>query len=469
MVSLRGHHLICLHFFRGQGYSKEFIEHLSHLIESARTLGGRVSSGADDVCSACPYVDGRSCAYAVGADKEVRDMDDRALALLGYAEGDHWKWDDLLGKSASVFHAWFAQECAGCRWRANCEEGDLFRSLRDAISLKSCCPKECAARDGRTIRGADSSRCGSVLEGGESLAFRKGTLWQRVVDSTDHALRVGALVRIPTKFRLIEDAGVQFVVRVVSSLSRKDEALRKEMTTLEGKGPRNPFSPFEKDLFVCDISASHVALLNKFNVVDHHLLIVTREFEDQEMLLTPEDFEALWACMEEYEGLGFYNGGREAGASQSHKHLQLVPLPLAHSGSVVPIEPLFASVDFADTHFGRVPRLPFLHSFTRFDQQGVAPQFSVETVFQRYCGMLQSVGISPPESASTVRQSAPYCLLITRKWMLLVPRLRECYGSISINSLGFAGAMLVRSEDEMNQLEAVGPMMALKAVSFPQG
>ena len=41
----------------------------------------------------------------------------------------------------------------------------------------------------------------------------------------------------------------------------------------QGKtAPANPFLPYEEDLYVCDLSPTHVCLLNKFNVVDHHFL-----------------------------------------------------------------------------------------------------------------------------------------------------------------------------------------------------
>ena len=43
---------------------------------------------------------------------------------------------------------------------------------------------------------------------------------------------------------------------------------------------------YEVDLFVADISPTHVCILNKFNVVDYHLLIITRAFESQENLLS---------------------------------------------------------------------------------------------------------------------------------------------------------------------------------------
>ena len=38
--------------------------------------------------------------------------------------------------------------------------------------------------------------------------------------------------------------------------------------------------------------------------------------------------EEMNAILAEFDGLGFYNGGETAGASQPHKHLQIVPLPL---------------------------------------------------------------------------------------------------------------------------------------------
>jgi ATP adenylyltransferase len=89
--------------------------------------------------------------------------------------------------------------------------------------------------------------------------------------------------------------------------------------------------------------------LNKFNIIDHHLLIVTRTFKEQETWLTLQDFEAMWACLNEIDGLVFYNGGKTAGASQRHKHLQLVPLPLVEEGLKIPIEPAIASVIFQDS------------------------------------------------------------------------------------------------------------------------
>jgi len=63
------------------------------------------------------------------------------------------------------------------------------------------------------------------------------------------------------------------------------------------------------------------------------------------------------------------------------------------------------------------------------------------------------------------RQRAPYNLLVARRWMLLVPRSREHFGTISVNALGFAGSLFVRDDAEMSALRATGPMSVLQAVA----
>ena len=184
---------------------------------------------------------------------------------------------------------------------------------------------------------------------------------------TENALSTGALLPIPTEYEFIEDCGMRFFVRILSGLRLKDEAKQKQEKEAAVTGVQaNPFLPYENDLFVADISDTHVAILNKFNVVEHHLLIVTRRFEDQEDLLTLNDFRALLACMAEYNCLGFYNGGAAAGASQKHKHIQIVPLPLAPEGPQVPIGPLLAKASYKDG-LGTVPAFPFLHVFARIE------------------------------------------------------------------------------------------------------
>ncbi|MDB9374190.1 ATP adenylyltransferase family protein [Nodularia sphaerocarpa] len=289
------------------------------------------------------------------------------------------------------------------------------------------------------------------------ILLKPGTLWKNIKKQTENALQCGALLSIPTDFEFVEQNGIKFLVRILSNLTRKDTAKQQEKKT-------NPFLPYEKDLFVADISPTHVCILNKFNVVDYHLLIITRAFEEQEKLLTLEDFAAMWACLAEFEGLAFYNGGKIAGASQPHKHLQIVPLPLTPSGVQIPIEPLLKSAQFADS-VTTVPELPFIHALAKLDPNwSNSPLEAAAATLELYQSLLSAVGL---EAVDDNRQSGAYNLLATREWMLIVPRSHEDFDSIAVNSLGFAGALLVRNEQQMQIIKEQGPMTILKNVALP--
>ncbi|HLO83628.1 MAG TPA: phosphorylase [Nostocaceae cyanobacterium] len=286
------------------------------------------------------------------------------------------------------------------------------------------------------------------------ILLTPGTLWESVKKTTEQALKCGALQSIPTSFEFVEQDGVNFLVRILANIDRKKAAKKEQkQKTAETGIEFNPFLPYEQDLFVADISESHVCILNKFNVVDYHLLIITRAFEEQENLLTLADFAAMWACLADFDGLVFYNGGKVAGASQRHKHLQIVPLPLAPNGVDVPIASLFK-----DAKDDKIPGLPFLHAFTTLN-----PQEGADITLAKYQSLLQKVGI---EAVEDNKQSGGYNLLITRQWMLIVPRLLEEYEQISINSLGFAGCLLVRNAEQMQLLKEISPMEVLKKVAF---
>jgi ATP adenylyltransferase len=293
-----------------------------------------------------------------------------------------------------------------------------------------------------------------------------GALVATIDRVTERALRTGALQPIATEQRWIEQGGVRFLVRVVSSLARKHrESTERSDIPAKPGDPVNPFLPYDPALFVAEVSETHICLLNKFNVIDRHLLIVTREFQDQETLLSAADFEALSTCMAEIDGLGFYNGGAVAGASQPHKHLQLVPLPMADDGPGVPIEPLLAAAE-SDRAVGRVPALPFRHAFARLDEVlFLDPPAAAEAIHERYHAMLDAAGFGAVTVGGEIRQSAPYNLLFTREWMLLVPRSRECFETISVNALGFAGSLFVRDAGQMKTVEDHGPMTVLRGVA----
>lgn len=281
--------------------------------------------------------------------------------------------------------------------------------------------------------------------------MKSGTLWQSVLDSTEHAIRCGALEKIPTRVEYVEEHGIRFQVHIVQQLERK----RVESITQRHEGT-NPFLPYDENMFVADVSDTHVCLLNKFNVMEHHLLIVTKEFEHQETLLTADDFQAMWRCLREFNGLAFYNSGTISGASQPHKHLQQVPLPLGGCAECTPIDSLIRDAS-VEGKIGTVPAFNFAHTLSHIARMSSeTAECAAREIEQVYLEMLGAV--------ANRESPGPYNLLATRDWMLFVPRSVEMYESISVNALGFAGSLLARDEREMELIRERGPLGVLEEV-----
>jgi ATP adenylyltransferase len=297
--------------------------------------------------------------------------------------------------------------------------------------------------------------------------FTPGTLWAAIARQTEHALHCGALQPIDTVQAAIDSGGLRFIVRQVSSLTRKEQQQAQTRKLHAQTLPvANPFLPYERDLFVADISGTHLALLNKFNVIDHHLLIVTRDFQRQDLLLDLADFEALMACMAEFDGIGFYNSAPEAGASQPHKHMQIVPLPLGDAGPSVPIEPLLAlAANGPQTQ--HIPGLPFRHAFARLALDRAPPRELAMIALDCYRALLDAAHVGTTGSDDGQARTQPYNLLVTRHWMLVVPRSAERVEGVSVNALGFAGSLFVRDAAHLEIVERLGPMSVLQRVSLP--
>jgi ATP adenylyltransferase len=300
---------------------------------------------------------------------------------------------------------------------------------------------------------------------GQELLLDPRELWAKTLAASAHATVCGALRPIRATHRVLEEAGIPFTIWSPAPHAQAAPhgvdapAPASEKPPYADDSP-NPFLPFAPEMFVADLTPTHLCLLNKFNILPHHLLIVTRVFEHQEEWLNAADFTALWLCLAAFPGLGFYNGGQAAGASQRHKHLQVVPLPLTPGGPDLPMAGMLARADYQDG-IGRVAALPFRHALAPLDPGWAAtPVAAGATTLAIYIKLLAAVGIA----YGGERQSAPYNLLATREWMLLVPRSQEAYAGIAVNAMGYAGSLLARGAPQMETLRREGPLAVLRAV-----
>jgi ATP adenylyltransferase len=195
---------------------------------------------------------------------------------------------------------------------------------------------------------------------------------------------------------------------------------------------------------------------------EYPLLIVTREFEEQESVLTYEDFYSIGLCLSEMDGLAFYNGGLKAGATQPHKHFHFIPYPLGQSFTTVPMDEIIQTMAGKDEFFS-LETLPYQHLISRLDEvKGDSPEATAKMLVSKYKTLMQSM------AQINLNRKYSYNLIVTKNWMKIALRSAPSYVAISLNSLGFAGIFNVRSEFQVNQIKDLTPLTILQGVGVPK-
>ncbi len=116
-AKLRGHHLICLNFFRGEGYSEEFIRNIYSVIGKEKV---EIVAGPDDVCARCPFLEENKCANSDYTDEKILQQDGKALRLLGFKPGNIIDWKMISAKLPGILNEWKNQFCSECGYRKVC-------------------------------------------------------------------------------------------------------------------------------------------------------------------------------------------------------------------------------------------------------------------------------------------------------------------------------------------------------------
>ncbi|MFY8148481.1 MAG: ATP adenylyltransferase [Prochlorococcaceae cyanobacterium] len=274
---------------------------------------------------------------------------------------------------------------------------------------------------------------------------RPGLLWRRALEVSEEAQACGALVPLRTE-TVVSEGTEPFVLRRL--LSRTPKHLR-------AGGPKpNPFLPWEPRLEVELLGEGHVVLLNKYPVQRGHLLLITRDWQPQAGWLGPSDWSAVAAMAADTAGLWFFNSCPEAGASQPHRHLQL--LPRAAGEPSCPLAPwLERQLEEQE------PRWPWAYRLSRrHDPLGGSD------LAQIYRSHSLALGLGDP--GRDPRPHHPYNLLFDDRWFLTVRRVAEHCAGFSVNALGFAGCLLCGERSRLDWLQAHGPWRLLQEVAAPE-
>jgi uncharacterized protein len=118
---LRGHHLLCIHGFKGMGYSTGFVDVMSDIVEGIRNgetdFPVQVVQGFDDACQACPHRGRTECVKSEGSNEHVLSMDGKVIRHLGLSAGATYMKSELVKRTAeNVKPEDLDYLCEGCSW-----------------------------------------------------------------------------------------------------------------------------------------------------------------------------------------------------------------------------------------------------------------------------------------------------------------------------------------------------------------
>ncbi|KAI0887176.1 HIT-like protein [Annulohypoxylon maeteangense] len=277
----------------------------------------------------------------------------------------------------------------------------------------------------------------------------------------DKARVSGDITYYPTQVAVLTPGSIAFQLRYAPSLALKPKAPKPK----EPNG--KPFNPFENPspaMLVAELPPSHRLVLNKFAIVPEHFILVTREFKPQTHVLEKDDIDATFACIQAYRGVGqdlfaFFNSGPHSGASQPHRHLQLLPVASMRTG----LEDVDRGSQWnvlADTLTGSSKTLPF-NVFTR----SIRPDMSAEERHSAYLELYRHAvkAVYPDiEAHDEGEAQISYNFAMTGSTMALCPRTAEGVmlknksgediGQVSLNGTVLAGTALVKNQAEWDAL-----------------
>ncbi len=217
-------------------------------------------------------------------------------------------------------------------------------------------------------------------------------------------------------------------------------------------GPKqNPFFPWEKILEIDKIGDNHQLILNKYPVQKGHILLITNEWKPQNGWLDIKDWRAIQQVNKDTSGLWFFNSSPIAGASQPHRHFQLLR---RSSGEIsCPREKWFLNMNSYQDINSKLKKNIIVSKFNFLENSS--------SLFEFYLELCMKLGLGDP--IRDKKPIHPYNILITNKWIALIKRSKDHIHGFSINGLGFAGYLLVTEKSNVSYLKKFGPEKLLES------
>ncbi|CAI7648632.1 unnamed protein product [Penicillium pancosmium] len=297
--------------------------------------------------------------------------------------------------------------------------------------------------------------------------------YDEICSKFDRLVSNGIIQYQPSHPVIVTDNGMTFCFNVVEALKEKPqagEAFKSAQANLddgsdaqpETFGPGSDLAFDHPDICITRVNETHFLVINKFPVFRPMLLLLTIDsYRRQHELLDVEDMEAAWSlvCGLEVEHFAFFNCTVTAGSSRAHKHLQVIPAPGANDGYADGFR-FFPDYD-PESQTGTPSCVYFLE---RFEEPPEGRVKTSQQLMEVYLWLLQQTR----EVLKINEGPCPHNWILTKRWMVIIPRQHKEYRGLSANSPGMVGSVYIANQGQFDAWKEAGPQRVLAGLGLPR-
>ncbi|KAM0715551.1 hypothetical protein Q7P37_009049 [Cladosporium fusiforme] len=269
-------------------------------------------------------------------------------------------------------------------------------------------------------------------------------LEERALAQFDSLVEQGEILWQESAPRLVHLEPFDFEFHVAHSLNKKP--------VTAGSKKRTPaFMDKNEDFDLCSLGPRHKLILNKYCVVRPQMVLHTVEFESQDELLSVDDFHAAWLALSSMGDryMVIFNGGKDAGASLNHKHLQVLPRP-----SSAGLGTLLEVSNGENSYLSKLKDVPYRLATRKL------PLHPTGVVLQEtFHSLRRDLGLEP---------GSPYNMIIVSQRMIVIPRRTADIEGVQANAAGMIGVVYCSSEEQYQAWLQRGPMQLLQKFGVPK-
>ncbi|OQE03263.1 hypothetical protein PENSOL_c001G02612 [Penicillium solitum] len=278
--------------------------------------------------------------------------------------------------------------------------------------------------------------------------------YDEICTKFDRLISNGIINYQPNEPILVVDGGMTFSFHLVESLKTKpqaEDAPETKSSLTDGAntqpmsfGPGSDIANDHPDICITTVNETHYLVINKFPVFRPMLLLLTVDsYRRQHERLVLEDLEAAWA-----------------GSSREHKHLQVIPAPGKREG----YDEAFKLFPDDDTTPKTGPS--FVHFLQRFEDLPEGCVRNGEHLLEIYQRLLQQARDALVLPTAVV--PCPHNFVLTRRWMMVIPRRAKEFHGIMANAPGMMGSIYIWNHGQLDAWKEIGPMKALAELGLPR-